>query len=862
MPQSEEAQSDRQEPTSATEASPPTQPGSALGLWIGLIVLLIPLIVYIYCLCPTIFVGDAGDFITAAYTLGIPHPPGYPVYTLLGYVFTHLPIPGGISAPAYRMNMMSALAAWGACVFLFLFLRRALRTEWAALIGALALAFSRQFWEHAEISEVYTLQIFFLTLILYLAVLYVQEKKIGWALLMAFVMGLAMSHQYAVLLFYPGVLIFIGMNGGLRLRWTTWVAAVLLAILGLVPYAYLPLVKYKTPLGEVVFVDSEEEAAPIAMDKVPIKDNPYVYFFDYFTRRAYSKSREFSHSMAALPERTTTPMVLRRTLQTTEEDFSIPLVLFGIFGWLAVIASLTRRRKKAEPGEPLIPAGAFVPPALGYILYFLVVHFYPSGDILAAPIENLEVVAPPLLIPLEAALAALIALGFDAACRWIAFYVRSQGISDLASSQKFRTFSGLLVIAAFMLVAVNAWRNAEYGDKSQSVISYNYALNVLDSCDPDAILLTTGDETFLYWYVQACDRSRDPNDPLPGYRKDVWATNWIHNLPTLEVLTDEPHAMQIVTERFLASSTYYRPYLRTFGVMEIIPDYGPRPINTTFISSSFAESRFILGLDVILQGLTYSFRLPGDVPDPADPKISLNVDLSRIEEGAAPMLVIDYFDSRPFDNYRWEGLPQFEGVLSDFSNLATAVYRHVNLEAQEIEVLGRYQDSLYRFGIQALLEDNAESAEQAVRYVFRCVSLDPDGWFGWKELGDAFFATNRLDSAEGAYRQLIEISAITGEVEPELEAGAHAQLGHIALIRGELEQAEREASLALVLDRDNKLARAVLDEVDKRLSSAAPESQAQPVEPEPSQPSAGGALEEFTGPGTPDTSVNPPSSDD
>ena len=496
----------------------------------------------------------------------------------------------------------------------------------------------------------------------------------------------------------------------------------------------------------------------------------------------------------------------------------------------------------------------FVVPALGYIFYFLVVHFFPSGDILAAPLENIDVVAPPLLIPLQAAMAAIIALGFDASLRAIAAYIRSQGVTDLWASQKFRTFAGLLTLAAFVLIGVNAWRNAEYGNKSQSVISYNYALNVLDSCDPDAILLTTGDETFLYWYVQYCEPSEDPNDPEPGYRKDVWATNWIHNLPSLAILTDEPTAMREVTERFIMSSTYYSPYLSRYGIVLMVPDYGPRPINTTFIPSSFADSELIMNLDVILQGLTYAFRRPGDVPDPATAKVGLSVDTSRIDEGAAPMLVIDYFDPRPFESYRWEGLPRFEGLNDDLSNLDTAPYLHVNLEPQETEVLGRYQDALYRFGIQALLDESQESKEKAISFLFRCVSLDPDSWFGWKELGDAFFANGSLQSAEDAYRQLLEISAIRGDVEPALEASAHAQLGHIALIYGDLDSAEHEANLALVLNPGSSLARQILEEIDRQRAMPERESEGQPAaespsveeaEEQPSETDGIGELEQF-----------------
>src|SRR5690242_6510647 len=53
---------------------------------------------------PSVPAGDSGELITSAYVLGISHPPGYPLYMLLGYVVSHLP--GG--SPALWMNLLSA----------------------------------------------------------------------------------------------------------------------------------------------------------------------------------------------------------------------------------------------------------------------------------------------------------------------------------------------------------------------------------------------------------------------------------------------------------------------------------------------------------------------------------------------------------------------------------------------------------------------------------------------------------------------------------------------------------------------------------------------------------------------------------
>ena len=62
--------------------------------------------VYFYTLAPTVVGGDSGELITAAHTLGVVHPPGYPLYTVLTKLFTLLPF-GEI---AWRVNLLSAVS--------------------------------------------------------------------------------------------------------------------------------------------------------------------------------------------------------------------------------------------------------------------------------------------------------------------------------------------------------------------------------------------------------------------------------------------------------------------------------------------------------------------------------------------------------------------------------------------------------------------------------------------------------------------------------------------------------------------------------------------------------------------------------
>jgi hypothetical protein len=97
-------------------------------------VFLLTLCVYLAGACPTIYVGDSGELVAAVATLGIPHPSGYPLYVLLGKLFT-LAVPLG--SVAYRMSLFSAVCAAAACALLHLLCRRLGLAAPAAALAAL-----------------------------------------------------------------------------------------------------------------------------------------------------------------------------------------------------------------------------------------------------------------------------------------------------------------------------------------------------------------------------------------------------------------------------------------------------------------------------------------------------------------------------------------------------------------------------------------------------------------------------------------------------------------------------------------------------------------------------------------------------
>ena len=82
------------------------------------IVIFISFLFYLFTISPTVVVGDSGELITVAYSLGIAHPPGYPLFCILGKIFTFLPI-GTI---AFRVNLMNAFFSSISVLFIYLIL--------------------------------------------------------------------------------------------------------------------------------------------------------------------------------------------------------------------------------------------------------------------------------------------------------------------------------------------------------------------------------------------------------------------------------------------------------------------------------------------------------------------------------------------------------------------------------------------------------------------------------------------------------------------------------------------------------------------------------------------------------------------
>jgi hypothetical protein len=179
---------------------------------------------YAWTLAPGLTFWDAGEFIATSHILGIPHPPGTPLFILLGHVFGLIPL--GL-ALAIKTNLMSALASSIGGFFYFLVIASVLgridrRMEWglppvvvnvAATAAVLLSAWGLTVWYNSTETEVYTIALMTIALVTFLVFYWADHLTEGkdWNLLLLiiFLMGLSVGNHLMALLVMPAVVVYV-----------------------------------------------------------------------------------------------------------------------------------------------------------------------------------------------------------------------------------------------------------------------------------------------------------------------------------------------------------------------------------------------------------------------------------------------------------------------------------------------------------------------------------------------------------------------------------------------------------------------------------------------------------------------------
>lgn len=533
-------------------------------------------VIYLMTMAPTLSFWDCGEFIATAYTLGVPHPPGAPFFLLVGRLFSMVPFFEDIGA---RVNLLSTLSASATVTLTYLIIVRLIvmyrKTEpgsWdtleklsaygGAAVGALSLAFSDSFWFNAVETEVYAPSLFFTALAVWFIVRWYDEEheegSESWLMAAMYVIGLSIGvHLLSLLTIFTVImvyyykkyevtplsflmmmlagsaaflLVYIGIIKGLPvlMQYASWSGMVFLlgGIIYVVYYAHTRRLKLLHTISMSLFLlivgyTSYALIYVRANASPPINENnPSTgdAFFSYLNREQYG-------DFPLWPRRWSVDPLHQYFYQQYGSDtdyflrYQVSHMYLRYLGWQFI-----GRESETE--------GAGVDWSQLWGLPFLVGIFGAVSHIRRE--WKMGSVVTALFILTGAALVVYLNQtepqprerdysytgSFFAFAVWIGIGAESllsrirKGVSEAAIRQA-------LTIAALggLLLLVNGrmlFANYHTHDRSGNYVPWDWAWNILQSCEKDAILFTNGDnDTFPLWYLQEVE----------GIRTDVRVVN-------------------------------------------------------------------------------------------------------------------------------------------------------------------------------------------------------------------------------------------------------------------------------------------------------------------------------------------------
>ena len=565
---------------------------------IALSVLVLSFLVYYDTMAPSVSYWDCGEFIAVSYTLGVPHPPGSPLFLLLGRIASLLPFSEDI---AFRVNLLSPLSSAFAVFFLYLIIvqvvnhwrgkintnREALIAFGAGIVGSLTFAFTDSHWFNAVEAEVYAFSTFFTAIVVWLILKWSEkadeEGHERYVLIIAYMIGLATGLHLLNLLTLPFVALVIYFRK-YKFEWKSFgitmvITAVvffiihnviikgmpkiaeaigvfstgilIIAVFGAMVWAVLNqkklmsvaltsmvlvLIGYST--YALIFIRSNQDPGIDENDPETVEA-----FISYLEREQYGDvgilPRRFNgvppiHEVVGYPEGPgrSFSSSQKRTYSRHESskqwdyfwDYQIRKMYNRYFLW-----QFAGRGPASEPGvikmgannnEDGVDLSQFGLP-IAFLLGILGMFYHAYKDErMAFSIMSLFIMTGYAIIiyvnqddpqPRERdysyvgsffAFSVWIGVGTAAISEWI-----SKNVKDSDLSKR------LIVIALIMQIifvpTVMARANYHSHDRSGNFVAWDYSYNLLQSCEPNGIIFTNGDnDTFPLWYLQEVESVR------------------------------------------------------------------------------------------------------------------------------------------------------------------------------------------------------------------------------------------------------------------------------------------------------------------------------------------------------------------
>lgn len=402
---------------------------------------------YLRTLAPDVVDADGGEFQFAAWNFGFVHPTGYPLFLILGGAFQHL-VP--IGNPAFRLNLFNAIIAAFAVAIVYLVALELAQHRGAAITAAASFALTRTFWYDASSAEVYALHVFFVALLLYIALRWQAQTTTREFAMFCFVFGLALTHHRAVVLWLPAFALFFLLE--FKVQGSKFKVYHLLptafCLLPLLLYLYIPLRVPASPYYTLALVPGRD---------LILYDNTPAGFVNYVLGRTFQS--ELAWDAVSIARLVAFPQLLL-------DQFSVIGVALGAFGF----AVMLWRREWAR----------FVLLLTGFAATILFASFYHIGDI------------AHYYIP-----AYLVWVG------WIGI-----GVAEVL---KHRTRNTQYVVlgACFVLLIAQLLSNFPFADRSGETRVREHWTRLVASTPQHAILISNDrDEMMPLWYIQYVENTR------------------------------------------------------------------------------------------------------------------------------------------------------------------------------------------------------------------------------------------------------------------------------------------------------------------------------------------------------------------
>jgi len=487
------------EPTAATKQKPPY-------LWAGLTALVIFLI-YLATLAPTTAFWDTSEYIAAAKVLGIPHPPGNPLFTILAHTFGLLPL---AASYAVRINLFAAVcsAVAAGCWFLVAdrWLQPIVTVRWArwgaAFAGVLVGATSWTVWNQSTVNEkVYTVSLMSMALCMWLVVHWGDDEpgphRDRWLVLIAYVMALSSTNHLMALLAIPALAVYVFFTDWrvLTRPWVLVSVAVAVAVGISLNYFYLPIRAGQFP---------------------PINEGEPIGFFsqalsDVLNRVQYGKPSVLDRqTCVGQPAWLLCGLIAQLgnfwqyfTWQFARDWGRWAGVATALFTGLGLVGLYALWKNDRRAGwAAILLLGTLTVALVFYMNFKYGFSQYPDKPELPREVRERDY----FFLGSFSAYGVFVALGLGAAM---------QALADLAGRATGHP-RWALASPVLALAIIPTFGNRLTASRANETVARDFAVDLLESVEPYGILITAGDnDTFPLWYAQEVE----------GVRRDVTLAN-------------------------------------------------------------------------------------------------------------------------------------------------------------------------------------------------------------------------------------------------------------------------------------------------------------------------------------------------